>query len=90
MKVNYSSENAEKKLKKQGIKSFANQWVLIQMLRKKRTQSKKQFLLRYPVNRQEVRKLESLMKNQINLIAHLYFQKLLLLKKTDRLRHSSL
>ena len=51
------------------------------MLRKKPTQSKQQLLLRYPVNRQEVRKLKSLMKNQINLIAHLHFQKLFFAKQ---------
>ena len=30
------------------------------------------------------------MKNQVNLTAYLYFQKLLLLNKTDRVKHSGL
>ena len=59
-------------------------------MRKKPVQSKQQFLLRYPVNRQEVWKLKSLVKNQINLIAHLYFQNQILLNKTDRVKHSGL
>ena len=60
------------------------------MLGKKPIQLKQQFLLRYSQNREEVRKLKSLMKNQINIIPHLYFQKLLLLNKPDCFKHSGL
>ena len=60
------------------------------MLPKKLTQSKQQLLLRYAVTFQEVQKLRSLMKNQIKLVAHWYFQKLVSITKTDRARRSGL
>ena len=72
-------------MKKQGIKSFLKP-VSTNSNVAKETLLKQQIL----VNRQKVRKLISLMKNQINPIAHLYFQKLLLLNKPDRVKHSGL
>ena len=76
-------------MKKQIIKSFFKPVSTNSNVAKETNRSKQQ-LLRYPVNLQEVRKLTSSMKNQINLIEHLCFQKLLLLNKTDHANHSGL
>ena len=66
-----------------GLKSFFELVSTNANVVKETNPVKQQLLLRYPVNHQKLWKLKSLMKNQINLIAHLYFQKLLLLNKTD-------
>ena len=63
------------KMKKQGIKSFFKSVSTNSNVAKETNPVETASSVRYPVIWQEVQKLKSLMKNQINLIAHFVFPK---------------
>ena len=63
------------KMKKQGIKSFFKTVSTNSNVAKETKPVETTTSAEVPSKSSKVRKLKSLMKNQINLIAHLYFQK---------------